>query len=55
MGPDVSDTLVKQGCGLLRADGCGDCGPDWLPQGRPQTLPRVCFKGKLFACLSIVP
>lgn len=55
MRPDVSDTLVKQGCGLLRADVCGDCGPDWLPQGRLQTLPRVCFKGKLFSCLSIGP
>lgn len=40
--PDVNDELVRQGCGFVRADGCGDCGPDRLPQGRLQP-PHVFF------------
>lgn len=53
--PHVNDKLVRQGCGFVRADGCGECGPDWLPQGRLQP-PHMCvfLRGNLYVVSSAV-
>lgn len=44
--PDVNDKSFRQGCGFVRADGCGDGGPDWLPQGNLQPSHMFFFKGE---------